>query len=167
MLAASIRERVKIVDPTMPVVGLRTLEESRLNTPVIAERLLQVRLMLAFAIVALVVSAIGIYGVSAYATVARRREFGIRMALGASSRGVLWLVLREVAQVAALAALVGVPIAVALASRFRDLLYGVAPFDPLTLGAVLGTLAVVASAASILPARRATLIDPARTMRTD
>jgi putative ABC transport system permease protein len=167
MLAASIRERVKIVDPTMPVVGLRTLEESRMNTPVIAERLLQMRLMLAFAIVALVVSAIGIYGVSAYATAARRREFGIRTAPGASSRGVVWLVFREVAQVAALGALVGVPIAVAPASRFRDLLYGVTPVDPWTLGAVLGTLAVLASAASILPARRATLIDPIRTMRTD
>jgi putative ABC transport system permease protein len=60
-----------------------------------------------------------------------------------------------------------VPIAVAIASTFRDLLHGVTPFDPLTLGAVLGTLAAVVSAASILPACRATLIDPARTMRTD
>ena len=94
--------------------------------------------MLVFAFVALVVSAIGVYGVSAYATEARRREFGIRIALGASQRGVLWLALQDGAQAAVLGALAGVPIAVLIASRLRDMLYEVTPFDPLTVGAVLG-----------------------------
>jgi ABC-type antimicrobial peptide transport system permease subunit len=166
-LATGIRQAMKNVDPALPIVGLRTLEEFRTNTPVIAERRLQMQLMLVFGVVALAVSAIGVYGVGAYAAEARRREFGIRMALGASRRGVLWLALRDGAHVAVVAALAGVPIAVLVASRLRDMLYAVAPFDPLTVGVVLGTLIVVVSAASVVPARRATLIDPARTMRTD
>ena len=125
------------------------------------------QLVLAFALVALVVSAIGVYGVSAYATEARRREFGIRMALGASGRGVLWIALRDGASVALLGALLGVPLALLLASSIRSLLYSVAPFDPLTVGTVLAALFVVVFAASLVPARRATLIDPAGTMRTD
>jgi putative ABC transport system permease protein len=166
-LAAGIRQVVNRVDPTLPVIGLRTLEDFRQRTPAIAERRLQMQLMLVFAFVALAVSAIGVYGVSAYATEARRREFGIRLALGASRRRVLWLALGDGASVAILGALAGVPLAWVLASRLRDLLYAVAPFDPLTVGAVLGALLLVALAASIVPARRATLIDPARTMRTN
>jgi predicted permease len=166
-VAAGIRQVVNRVDPTLPIIGLRTLEEFRLSTPAVAERRLQMQLMLVFAFVALAVSAIGVYGVSAYTTEARRREFGIRLALGASRRRVLWLALKDGASVAALGALAGVPLAWLLASRLRDLLYAVAPFDPLTVGAVLGALLLVVLAASIVPARRATLIDPARAMRTD
>jgi ABC-type antimicrobial peptide transport system permease subunit len=166
-VAAGIRQVVHRVDPTMPVIGLRTLEEFRRSTPAVAERRLQMQLLLVFAFVALVVSAVGVYGVSAYAMEARRREFGIRLALGAPRRRVLWLALRDGASVAALGAFVGVPLAVLLASRLRDLLYAVGPFDPLTIGVVLGTLLLVVLAASIVPARRATLIDPAQTMRTE
>jgi len=166
-LAAGIRQAVASVDPTLPIVGLRTLDEFRSNTPVIAERRLQMDLMLLFAFVALTVSAIGVYGVSAYATEARRREFGIRMALGASRRGVLWLALQDGVQVAVLGAFAGIPIAWLLASRLGDLLYEVTPFDPLTVAAVLGALVVVVCAAAVVPARRAALIDPARTMRAE
>jgi putative ABC transport system permease protein len=166
-LIPALRQAVKRVDPTMPLIGLSTLEEFRQRTPAIAERRLQMQLLLVFALVALVVSAIGVYGVSAYATEARRREFGIRMALGASRRSVLWLALRDGAHVGLIGALVGIPIAWLLANRLRDLLYEVAPFDPVTVGVVLGTLLLIVLAASAVPARRATLIDPARTLRTD
>ena len=166
-VAAGIRQVVHRVDPTMPIIGLRTLDEFRRSTPAIAERRVQMQLMLVFAVVALVVSAVGVYGVSAYAMEARRREFGIRLALGAPRRRVLWLVLRDGVNVAALGAFVGVPLAVLLASRLRDVLYAVGPFDPLTIGVVLAALLLVVLAASIVPARRATLIDPAQTMRTD
>ena len=166
-LGATVRQVIKGVDPTLPVIGMRTLEEFRRNTPAIAERRLQLQLMLAFALVALVVSAVGVYGVGAYATEARSREFGIRLALGASSGSVLWLALRDGAHIAALGALAGVPLAWLLASRMRDLLYAVTPFDLSTVGAVLGGLFLVVLAASLVPARRATLIDPAKTMRTD
>ena len=166
-LTAGIRQAVKQIDPTLPIVGLRTLEDFRSTTPVIAERRLQMQLMLIFAFVALSVSPIGVYGVSAYAAEARRREFGIRMALGASQRGVLWLVLRDGALVAMLGSLAGVPIAMLIASRVREMLYAVTPFDPSILAAVLVTLIVVVCTASVIPARRAARIDPARTMRTD
>jgi ABC-type antimicrobial peptide transport system permease subunit len=136
-------------------------------TPAIAERRLQMQLMLTFALVALVVSAIGVYGVSAYATEARQREFGIRIALGASRRNVLWLALGEGAHVVMLGALAGVPLAWLLAFRIRDILYSVEPFDPPTIGGVLGLLYLVVLAAAFIPARRATLIDPAKIMRTD
>jgi ABC-type antimicrobial peptide transport system permease subunit len=158
---------VQRIDATMPIVGLRTVEELRRNTPAIADRRMQMQLLAIFALVALAVSAIGVYGVSAYATEARQREFGIRIALGASRAGVLRLALREGAAVAAAGALVGLPLALFLASGLRDLFYSVAPFDPPTVVGVLGALLVVVFAASLVPARRATLVDPARTMRTD
>jgi ABC-type antimicrobial peptide transport system permease subunit len=158
---------VKRADPTLPIVDLQTLEDFRRSTPAIAEHQLQLQLMLVFALVALAVSAIGVYGVTTYATEARRLEFGIRMALGASRRGVLWLALRDSVSVAVFGALAGIPLAWLLAVRIRDMLYSVAPFDPLTLGAVLATLFVVVFVASLIPARRATLIDPASTMRAD
>ncbi len=167
ILTAGIRQAVKNVDPTLPIVGLQTLEEFRRNTPVIAERRLQLQLTLVFALVALALSASGVYGACAYAIEARRREFGIRIALGESHRGVLCLALRDGAQVALLGALAGIPIAVVIASRLREMLYAVTPFDPLTVGAVLGTLIVVVCAASVVPARRATAIDPASMMRTE
>ena len=166
-LMAGVRQVVKRVDPTLPLIGLRTLEDFRQSTPAIADRRLQMQLILVFALVALAVSAIGVYGVSAYATEARRREFGIRMALGAPRSGVLWLALRDGASVALLGALAGIPLALVLASSVRDMLYTVTPFDPRTIGAVLGALFVVVLVASLVPARRATLIDPAGTMRTD
>ncbi|MGH7470703.1 MAG: FtsX-like permease family protein, partial [Longimicrobiales bacterium] len=161
-----VRQVVKGLDPTLPIIGLRTLDDFRQNTPAIAERRLQMQLILVFALVALTVSAIGVFGVSAYATEARRREFGIRMVLGATRRGVLWLSLHDGVQVALIGATAGIPVALLLAARLRSVLY-VSPSDPLTLGTVLGTLVLVVLVASFVPARRATLIDPARTIRAD
>ena len=166
-LAAAIPGVMRRVDPTMPIVGLRTLDELRRTTPAIAERRLQMQLLSVFALVALAVSAIGVYGVSAYATAARRREFGIRLALGSPPPRLLWLVLADSARTAAIGVLIGLPVAWLLASRVRNLLFTVSPFDLPTIGTALGVLASAVVAASFLPARRATLIDPAQTMRTD
>jgi predicted permease len=163
----AIRAVVKQLDPLMPVIGLRTLEDVRRSTPAVAERRVLMQMLLLFAAVALAVSSIGIYGVSAYAAEARRQEFGLRIALGAPARAVLWLAIRDAAAAAVVGAVVGMPIALLLAWRVREMLYAVTPFDPTTLVAVLGTLAVVVCVASLVPARRATLIDPTTTMRTD
>jgi hypothetical protein len=92
---------------------------------------------------------------------------GFRMALGAPRRSVIWLALRDSANVAAFGAAAGIPLALLLAWRLRDLLYSTAPYDPLTLGVVLGALLVVVFVASLAPARRATLVDPATAMRAD
>jgi ABC-type lipoprotein release transport system permease subunit len=89
------------------------------------------------------------------------------MALGASRGGVLLLALLDGAKVALIGALAGIPLALMLASSVRNMLYGVASFDPLTVSIVLAALLIVVLGASIVPARRASLIDPARTMRTD
>ena len=166
-LSASVREAVKRVDPTLVIIGMRTLDEFRRSTPAIADRRLQMQLMLAFALVALIVSAIGVYGVGAYAMEGRRHEFGIRMALGAPRAVVLWLALRDGAGAALAGIVIGVPLALMLATRLGDLLYATAPYDPLTLSIVLGLLGLVVLAASLVPARRAALIDPAITMRAD
>jgi putative ABC transport system permease protein len=125
------------------------------------------RLLLAFTLVSLLVSAIGVYGACAYAAAARTREFGLRTALGASRSDVLWLALRDGTHVALFATLVGFPLAVLLGSRVRHLLYEVEPLDPLTLGAVFGALALVVFFASVAPATRATRVDPSSTMRTE
>jgi putative ABC transport system permease protein len=163
----AVRDAVMRVERNVVITGLRTLDDVRRSTPAIAERHMQTRLMVVFAVIAVVVSAIGVYGVSAYATEARSREFGIRMALGASRRGVLWLVVRDGASTGALGVIVGVPLAWLLASRMRDMLYEVTPFDAVTAGVVVGVLVLVVVASALVPARRATLIDPATTMRSE
>ena len=166
-LLGGVRAAAKRVDPTLPVVGLQTLETFRRSAPAIAERRMQMQLLLVFAIVALVVSAIGVYGVGAYATEARRREFGIRMALGASQRQVLRLALMDAATVALIGALVGIPASLVLASGLGNMLFSVTPYDPAVVAAAVGLLTLVVLAASLVPARRATLISPAKTMKVE
>ena len=166
-LLAGVRAAARRVDPALPIVGLQTLEDFRRHLPAIAERRMQMQLLLVFAIVALVVSAIGVYGVGAYATEARRREFGIRMALGASQRRVLWLALRDAATIAVVGALAGIPAALFLASRLPDRIVAVTPYDPPVVAAVAGLLMMVVFAASLVPARRATQISLAKTMKAE
>jgi predicted permease len=164
---SDVRHIVKRLDPSIVLTDIKTLEDWRQSSPAIAERRMLQQLILAFALVAVLVTAIGVYGVCAYATEARRRDFGIRMALGASRSGVLWLAFKDAANVAMLGFLLGVPIATALAWQIRELLYSVSPFDPLTIITALCMLLFVVIAASFVPARRASLIDPARVMRSE
>jgi len=163
--AGAVRETVKAIDPNLPVRGLRTLDDMWRDLPAIANRRLPMQLLLVFAALALAISAIGVYGVSAYAAESRQREFGIRLALGASRRRVLWLALRDGATVAGYGALAGVPLALMLASRMRVLLYQATPLDPLVLSAGLGSLILIVSIAGLIPALHATSIDPASTLK--
>lgn len=167
LLIAAVRDAVKRVDPTLPIVGIRTLEDFRRSTPAIAERRLQMQLLVVFALIALAVSAIGVYGVSAYSAQARHREFGVRLALGASPRSLIGLVLRDSIHAVATGAVVGVVLASLLAVRLRYMLFAVEPVDPPTVGIVLIILTAVVMIASLIPARRAAAIDPAQTMRAD
>jgi predicted permease len=114
----------------------------------------------AFALLALVLAASGIYGVLAYRTQLRTHEIGIRMALGARRRNVLWLVLRQGLRLAGLGIVLGIGLALVLTRFLSSQFYGVSPADPLTIGVVILLLAVLAAAASSLPALRAMRIDP-------
>ena len=114
----------------------------------------------AFALLALVLAASGVYGVLAYRTQLRRHEIGIRIALGAERRNVLWLILRQGLRLAALGVILGLALTVALTRFTVHLLYGVSPADPVTLALVTLLLGLMATAASLLPALRAMRIDP-------
>jgi predicted permease len=116
---------------------------------------------------ALLLAMMGLYGVTAYSVVQRRGEIGIRMALGAQRKAVLWLVMRDVALMLGLGTVVGAAAALALARLVASLLFGVQANDPATMGTAAIGLAIAAVAAAYLPARRASLLDPMRALRDE
>ena len=120
-----------------------------------------------FAALALVLAAIGVYGVIAYLVVARRREFGVRLALGATPVQIGTLVLREGARLTAIGAALGLAGAAATGPLIRGLLFGVSPGDAITYGAPLPVLALSALLACVWPVRRATRADPLETLRAE
>lgn len=164
-LVAALRREVQTLDANMPMVGVRSMEEQ------IDEALRQERLVawLAgfFSILAALLAAVGLYGVMAHAVALRTREMGIRLALGAQRGHVLGLILGDSARLVALGSLIGVPAALALSQTVGTLLYGVKPSDLLSVAAAAGFLSVVALPAAWLPARRASRVEPAVTLRTE
>jgi putative ABC transport system permease protein len=131
----------------------------------VAQPRLNLTLLVSFAAIALVLAAVGIYGVMAYTVTQRTHEIGIRMAMGAQSEDVLKQVLREGAQLAAVGLALGLVGSLAASRLIATLLFGVKPTDPLTLGSVVVILAIVALAACYIPARRATRVDPLTALR--
>jgi putative ABC transport system permease protein len=164
-VARSIRGVVAALDPDTPVSDLRTLEQF-VTASVATPRAAMVLLSL-FAAVALLLGAVGIYGVTAYAVHQRPREFGIRMALGARAADVMRLVLRQGALLTAAGLVVGLFVAAAGTRARSGLLYGVSATDPLTFALVPVVLALVALVAVSLPARRAGRVDPIAAIRSD
>jgi ABC-type antimicrobial peptide transport system permease subunit len=116
---------------------------------------------------ALLLAAVGLYGVLAYSTEQRTREIGVRLALGAQRSNVISLVLREMLLVAGIATVVALPSTIALARLFRSQLYGVTFADPLTLVYAVGFTAVMVALAAALPARRAAAVEPMNALRTE
>ncbi len=131
----------------------------------LAERRFSMLLLTAFAVLALGLAAIGIYGVMAYLVSQGTRELGIRVALGATPRDLLMLVVRQGMFVAAVGTIAGLAGALVLTRFMRALLFGVHASDPATFAAIALTLAVVALVACMVPARRASRIDPMEAMR--
>lgn len=162
---AGIRSAIHEMDPTLVVDGLRTMQ-AQVDISASNERSLAT-LALGFAALAVLLAAVGLYGVLAYATQSRTREIGVRLALGAPRRSLVGLVVREMAWIAALAVLVAVPGTVGLAHFFASQLYGVSTWDPVTLALAVALTAAMVAVASALPARRATVVDPMVALRSE
>jgi len=161
--ATFLRADVRAVDPTQPVTGLLPFDEVVATST--AARRFQVSLVGAFAVVALALTVLGIYGVAAYGVGLRAPEFGVRRAMGARGHHILWLAVKRSMESAGVGILVGLVTAWAVARALRSALFGVVPADPLTfVGVSLLTTAVVV-VASALAGRRATRVDPVTTLR--
>lgn len=157
-LTASVRGVLTQLDRELPVFDVQTMEQ-RLDRSLMSRRS-PVLLSLTFGVVALLLSAIGIYGVLAYLVTQRTKEIGIRIALGSSARAIFELVLREGLLLIAVGFAAGAVGAVALRRTLESQLFGVSATDPVVLGVVTTLLLLTAALACVLPARRATRIDP-------
>ena len=160
-----IRQQVAAVDPNLPLATVATLESLMADSLALPRMI--TTLMIAFAVASLLLAAIGIYGLTAYAVTLRTQEFGIRMALGAGGRDVLRLVLGEAARLAAVGIVAGALASLGAARLIGTLLFGVTASDVPTFAITAGVLAAVALLASYVPARRAIRIDPMRALRAD
>jgi predicted permease len=162
---AMFREMVKRIAPGAPIRTIKTMEQ-QMDESVATERL-TAYLSVFFAVLALLLTAVGLYGILAYSVSRRTSEIGVRMALGAQPGNVVWLVVREAMGHMAAGAVVGMAAVAASSKLIASLLYGVHPNDPSTMiGAVL-TLALVCIAAAWIPARRASRLDPMTALREE
>ena len=162
-LLPSIRAAVASLDPEQPVYAIQTLEEA-LAVSSFQTRVSTVLLAI-FAGVALVLAAVGIYGVMSYSVTARTQEMGVRLAVGAQRRDVIWLVLRQVVLLSLLGLAIGVGLLLLAGKALARLLYGVSPADPVTIVAVTTLLGLVALLAAWTPAWRASRVDPIEALR--
>ncbi|MBS0664780.1 MAG: ABC transporter permease [Verrucomicrobia bacterium] len=164
-LASAVRRAVADVDPNQPIWNVRTYAEQIDNT--FATPRLYTFLLTIFAGLAVVLAAVGLYGVLSYQVAQRTREFGIRLALGATRGQILGLVLGRGLRLFAAGAVLGLVGALALGQVLGSLLYQTAPLDPLILGTVTVGLAVITFAATLLPAQRAMRVDPVVSLRAE
>jgi predicted permease len=160
---SGIRRVVNGLDPNLPVFEMKTIE-TQLEESLITERLVAT-LSAGFGALATLLAAIGLYGVMAYIVAQRTREIGVRMALGASGRDVVKLVMRDVFILTGIGIGIGLPAAWALTRMVRSQLYGIQPNDTPTIAAATLGIAFVALLAGYVPALRATRVDPMRALR--
>jgi putative ABC transport system permease protein len=164
-IAKAIVGLVRQMDPDLVVAGVTTMDEVVSNS--VAQRRLTMLLLSIFAIAALILAAVGIYGVIAYSVSQRTQEIGIRMALGAQHNDVLKMVVRQAMSLAIGGIVLGGSGALMLTRLMSGLLFEVRPTDPVTFASVAGMLGLVAIAASYLPGRRATRVDPVIALRAE
>ena len=158
-----IRNEVKRLDAGMPVYDVKTVQ-GQLDETLLTDRLIAL-LSAGFGLLATLLAAIGLYGVMAFVVARRKKEIGLRLALGAEPAGVLWIVMREVLLLLTIGLAIGVPSAIALGRYVSSQLYGIEPNDPwMAIGTTL-LLAVVSAAAGLIPATRASRIDPILALR--
>jgi putative ABC transport system permease protein len=162
---AGLERAVHDVDPELPVFGVRPVSEMMSES--IARRRFSLLLMMAFAASALLLAALGIYGVVAYSVGQRSQEFGLRAALGATPRHILSLAVKPGLQLAAAGAATGLVAAFVATRLMKALLFGVSATDPITYVGVTAVLLFIAFVACLIPARRATKVSPVRALRAD
>jgi ABC-type antimicrobial peptide transport system permease subunit len=162
-LAPAVRAALKPIAPNLPGQDFRTLQE--LVDRSVSPRRFVVLLLGGFALFALILASLGIYGVVSYSVNQRTQEIGIRMALGASAASLQVAIVRQTLGLAAMGILLGTAASWMLARALGGLLYGVNADDPVTLCGILALLTAVAVIAGYLPARRASTIDPSVTLR--
>jgi predicted permease len=161
--AGSVRDAMRTVASDLPILGFTTLVEE-VNRSLGQERLVA-ELSTFFGLLALILASIGLYGVTTYMVTRRTSEIGIRIALGAQPRDVLWMVLREALELVAMGTACGLPLAVIFANLISSQLYGISPYDPWAVCVAIAVLVSVAAIASFIPARRATKVDPMVALR--
>jgi putative ABC transport system permease protein len=164
-LAASVRKVVASIDPTQPIVKMATMDQIIATST--AQRRLALVLFGAFAGAALLLAVAGIYGVLAGSVAERTREIGVRSALGATPRDIIGLVVGQGGRLSAIGLVLGVAGSVALTRYLRTLLFGVGPTDPTTFVGVVTLLGLVTVAACLIPAMRASRVDPSRALRSE
>jgi predicted permease len=162
---ATIRDRVKTIDHAMPVFGVDTVE-GQLDQTLLTDRLIAM-LSAGFGLVATVLASVGLYGVMAFVVAQRKKELGIRLALGAQPGVLIWMVMREVLLLLTIGLAVGIPAAFAIGQYVASQLYGIQARDPITAVATLVLLTLVSVAAGLIPAQRASRIDPMLALRTE
>jgi len=164
-LITALQTTVHALDSQLPITRLRSMEQVMSQS--IAPRRFYLILVIAFAVSAIVLAAVGLYGVVAYAVQQRTREFGIRMSLGAARYDVLKLLLRWALSMVAFGVITGIVGSLAIARVLSGFLFGIKPTDPVTFLAVPLLLAIVALLASYIPARRAMKVDPLIALRDE
>jgi putative ABC transport system permease protein len=164
-LANAVRDAIRELDPALPPPAFRALDD--VVTETIALPRLYSAFFTFFAAVALLLAAVGVYGLTAYAVAQRRQEIGVRVALGARARDVVGLIVRQSMTLAAFGVAIGLAAVYALSRPLGQLLFEVSARDAATFAAVAGLLAAIVLVASWLPARRAARIDPAVAMRPE
>jgi ABC-type antimicrobial peptide transport system permease subunit len=158
-----VRRALAGIDSNLPVPGVRTLAQ-QVDGYLNHEELIA-QLSIFFALLALVLACIGLYGVMSDNVVRRTLEIGIRMALGAQSGSVLWLILKECLLLLGIGVAVGVPVTLGAGQLVQSQLFGLSPSDPFTVATAVLSIAVVTLLAAYLPARRASRVDPVVALR--
>ena len=164
-MAASIRGALKSINPDILVLSLKTYD-AQLSSQFTQDDLV-VRLTTLFGIIALLLAALGLYGVTAHNVQRRTSEIGVRMALGATRNGVLSMIVRGALTQALLGLAIGIPLSIAAGRLIQSKLYNTPAFQPLVLAVVIALLLLATCIAAIIPARRAASIEPMQALRTD
>lgn len=165
VVASAVREEIRRIDPQLPLTNVSNMDEL-LSTSVATPRF-NMALLAGLAFCAVVLAAVGIYGTISYSVAQRTRDIGVRMALGADSGDTIWLVVSQVLRVLGIGITIGVLGSLGLSRVMTGLLYGVAPTDPATYVVVGCGVVIVGIAASVIPAMRATRIDPVVALREE